>query len=147
MHVKTPIINRAERGDGPRKLTDPVLVPMAAVAGALLIVLGLGAAVGWMAGRGWSSVPPAVTQPAPVVAEGRCPPPVAALPAQASARMPAGAPAPAPAPAPPIAKVEPAAPVKAAEPHAAARGPRLQIARAAGRSASAGGESWEPARM
>jgi hypothetical protein len=124
------------------KLTDPVLVPMVAVAGALVFVLGLGVAVGWMAGRGWSSAPPAPAQPAPVVAERRCPAPEpAAVPAPAAARTPASEPAPA------RLAGEPPHPVKAAEPYPAPHPSPVRIAREAGRAVSPAGYRWEPARM
>jgi hypothetical protein len=137
----TPVVKRPE-GDRRPTLTDPVLVPMVAVAGALVFVLGLGIAVGWMAGRGWSSAPPAPAQPAPVVVERRCPAPEpAGVLAPAAARPPAGEPAPA------RLASEPPRPAKAAEPHPAARPPLVRIARAAGRSVLPADDGWEPARM
>jgi hypothetical protein len=101
------------------RLGDPVVVPAFVVFGTLLLVLGLGAAVGWLAARGRSAAP------APVIVEKtvekRCPAPE---PAPASAAAPAAVPA-AKAPARPV---------------------RVRVAHVS-RTAFAGGEGWEPARM
>jgi len=129
-HARTNIIRR-------HKLGDPVLVPAVAAFGALVVVLGLGAAVGWLAGRGASAAPPA-----PVVVEKRCPPP---------APEPSSDPPLSPVPAAPVAPVSaPAAPAAAAVPAAhPARPARVRVARVAQvtRTALAGGDGWEPARM
>jgi hypothetical protein len=122
----TPVVSRP-------KLGEPVLVPMAAVAAALLLVLGMGLALGWMAARGWSSAPP----PAPTLAEQRCSPPEPPVTRPAAARLPEGDPAPAGL------EMEPPRPATTEPPRATARRPSLRIAR----SGSSAGDGWEPARM
>jgi hypothetical protein len=107
-----------------RRLGDPVLVPASAVAAALVVVLGLGAVIGWLAGRAPAAAPPA---PAPVIVERACPPPepAPAAPASPTAAAQVGA-TPIPAPAPPAARV---------------RSPHVRMARVAR------DDSWEPAPL
>ena len=117
---RTPLIRRPGLG-------DPVLVPFGAVLGAFLLVMGLGAAVGWLAGRG------SATPPAPVMVERQCPPsepafdPPLAAPAPPSIRTPA-----------------PATGAASALPQA--RPARVRVTHVA-RASIASRESWEPARM
>jgi hypothetical protein len=74
---------------GGHRLGDPVLVPGIVAFGVILVVLALGGAVGWLAGRGASAAPPA-----PVIVDRRCvspepvrlPDPPLAMPATATAR-------------------------------------------------------------
>jgi hypothetical protein len=135
MEPKTPVIRT-------RRLGDPVLVPAPAVAGALLLILGLGGAVGWLAGRGSAgAVSPSALSTAPVIVERRCPEPAVVPAAPKMAAAPATATS-APVPAPVPAKIAaPAAP--AAEPVHAARAIRARVPRLA----AIGGDTWEPARM
>ncbi len=116
----TPVIRRYRLG-------DPVLVPGFAALTMLLVVLGLGGAVGWLAGRGAPAA-----RPEPVIVEKGCPAP---------ATTPASAP-----PAPPTALPVVPKPEPEIDPDPPARPARLRATRIA-RAALASGDGWEPARM